>query len=281
MKPRVVEASVPCRVDLGGGGASGPRVAVAIDRRVSCRIEPGVEGAESPGLAGHVRRAVGLEGSARVTTETRALEGSGLGDEVALAVALTGAVAAALGRELSPEAIVRLAGEAARGAGVAVDPAGAGAAVRGGVVSAEDRAEGVRVEALPVDPARIEECLTLVDTGPGVAVPLPAGASRDVRAALVDGRFEDVIDLWAEEWATGERLGPGWPSPEAGRLASLVRAAGGGARLCGAGHGRVLAIWAPPGARGPGRREAVQAALRSAGVRLFAARVDLRGLEVE
>jgi hypothetical protein len=303
MTARVVEATAPCRVDLGGG-APGVTVVLAIDRRVFCRVETGIEGVEleskdalrketapdvariaasgSLGLAAHVLRALGLERGVRVSTHSGLPEGTGLGDPTALAVALTGAVAAALGRELSPDAIVRLAQGAAQGAG-AEDGAGAHAAVRGGVIAVDHGPREARGEPLGVDPARIEECLMLVDAtaAPSVAVPPSPDPARLVPAALAEGRFEDVVDLWAEEWASRERLVPGWPPPEAGRLAAVVRAAGGASRLCGAGRGRVLAVWAPPGARGPGRREAVQGALRAAGARPFAARVDLRGLEVE
>ena len=70
-------------------------------------------------------------------------------------------------------------------------------------------------------------------------------------------------------------------APQAEHIAGVVRAAGGAARVCGGGDGGILAVWAPPGARGPGRREAVPAAARQAGLRLFPARVDLRGLDVE
>jgi galactokinase/mevalonate kinase-like predicted kinase len=284
MKPRVVEATAPCRVDLEGGEPGGPGVAVAIDRRVGCRVETGIEGVEleSDSLAARVLAALGLERGVRVSTHSRVPEGSGLGEEVALAVALTGALAAALGRELSPEAIVRLAADAARGAAPEADRTAAETAVRGGaVVAAPGGGEGDGA-VLEADPGRIEECLMLVDAGAQAsAPPPPPAAARSVRAALLEGRFEDVVDLWVEEWAARERLSPGWPPPEAGRLAALVRTAGGAARLCGAGRGRVLAVWAPPGPRGPGPREAVQFALRAAGVRAFPARVDLRGLEVE
>jgi len=280
MNPRVVEASAPCRVDLGGGEPGTPEVAVAIDRRVACRVEAGPGIGEPTGLAGHVRRALGLEVGARVVTESRLPEGSGLGDETAFAVALAGAFATAIDRPLSAEAIVRLAEAAIREAGMRADTLAAGAAVRGGAVLAGPGGEAP-VEPLGVDPARIEECLTLVDAGAGSSEPPATRVSRDVRAAIVGGRLEDVVGLWAEEWDERDRLRAGWASPEAARLSALVRAAGGAVRPCGGGLGRVLAVWAPPGARGPGRREAVHAALRSAGVRLFAARVDLRGLEVE
>ncbi len=109
---------------------------------------------------------------------------------------------------------------------------------------------------------------------------IPAIASR-VRDALLAGRFEELVDLWAEEWEARRGGGAGWPTPEAERIDGIVRAAGGAARVCGAGRGGILALWAPPGARGPGRREAVAAAAKAAGLRLFPARVDLRGLDVE
>ena len=64
------------------------------------------------------------------------------------------------------------------------------------------------------------------------------------------------------------------------QVAEVARAAGAAAKVCGAGVRGVVAVWAPPGARGPGRREAVTEALGAAGFRVFPARVDLRGLEV-
>ena len=59
-----------------------------------------------------------------------------------------------------------------------------------------------------------------------------------------------------------------------------MRGAGGAARLAAA-TGRLVAVWAPPGSRGPGRREAVEAALKAAGLKPLAVRVDLRGLELD
>jgi hypothetical protein len=59
----------------------------------------------------------------------------------------------------------------------------------------------------------------------------------------------------------------------------VVRAAGGAARTLP--QGRLVAVWAPPGSRGPGRGEAVREALKGAGLKPVAIRVDLRGLEVD
>ena len=146
----------------------------------------------------------------------------------------------------------------------------------------------MRVESLAIDPARIEESLLLVDAGAPRAAgaghdalpTIPAIASR-VREALLAGRFEDLVDALGRGVGGPRERAPGWPTPEAERIAGIVRAAGGAARVCGAGGGGILALWAPPGARGPGRREAVAAAAKAAGLRLFPARVDLRGLDVE
>jgi hypothetical protein len=128
-----------------------------------------------------------------------------------------------------------------------------------------------------VDPARVEECLLLVDAGSPVAELGVEGASEQVRDALLAGRFEAVSAIWREEWAAVARAG--LAGSEAARVAEVLLTAGAGVRPCGG--GRLLAAWAPPGGRGPGAREAVLAAAKEAGLRLFAARVDLRGLEVE
>jgi hypothetical protein len=281
-------------------------VAVAVDRRPSCRVEIGFPGVEleskdalrkasgeslsalaptpAHALAVHVLRSFGLESGVRVATHARLPEGTGLADGPALAAALAGAVAAALDRPVDRDAIERAAAEAALRAGVAAAATGAEAAsVRGQAVVFEGAGAGGRAEPLRIDPARVEECLLLVDVGAvaeGAPPPGPDTAPA-VAAALREARYEALVDLWAEEWAARERTTPGWPPAEAARLAGLVRAAGGAARILDGGRGRLLAVWAPPGARGPGRRESVQAALREAGVRAFPARVDLRGLEVE
>ena len=306
MTPRAAEGTAPCRVDLAGGAPGAVTVTVAIDRRAWCRVETGVSGvllesrdtlrkASGRDVAeviekgtlepvARILRALGVETGLRVVTQSRVPEGSGLGEGVALGAAVAGAVARALGRETSPEEIGRVACEAQRagGEGPGGLPEGL-TAVHGGTLALHPDDGGVRVEDLAVDPARIEESLLLVEGTRSVAGRGDLSVIRDValrvsRALLAD-RFEEVVSLWAEEWES--RRGPGWPSAESERIAEIVRGAGGGARVCGAGEGGILAVWAPPGARGPGRREAVVAAARAAGLRLFPARVDLRGLEVE
>ena len=306
---RAAEGTAACRVDLAGGAPGAVSVTVAIDRRPWCRVETGLAGVRieskdtlrkvdgedvsealrqgASATVVRVLQAMGVRAGVRVVTQCRVPEGSGLGESSALAAAVAGALAGVQGAGLDPEGIARIAGEAEGSAGHATAALREGhTAVRGGVLALHPAATGWRVETLAIDPARIEESLLLVDAG---APPAPAAghvaaiasvASR-VREALLEGRFEDLIGLWAEEWEARRGAVPGWPGPEAQRVAAVVRAAGGAARVCGAGGGGILALWAPPGERGPGRREAVVAAAKEAGLRLFPARVDLRGLDVE
>ncbi len=119
------------------------------------------------------------------------------------------------------------------------------------------------------------------DQGVRQALAMIAALAGRVREALLAERFEEVAALMAEEWAARKRLAPGVTTPDIDRIVEAARAGGGAAKVCGAGGGGVVAVWAPPGARGPGRREAVEKSLHAAGFRVFPARVDLRGLEVE
>jgi hypothetical protein len=302
---RAAEATAACRVDLAGGAAGVLTLTVAIDRRAWCRIEPAADGVvlESRdalrtassrsvaalagegalGIVARVLRAAGLETGVRVVTQSRVPGGPGLGEEAALAAAVAGAAVSYLGEAPDPHAIARLAAEAeAPGRPGALREAHT--AVRGGALALHPAEGGPRVEPLAVDPARIEESLLLVQAEPPAEpgrsdAGVLQGVAVRVSAALAEGRFEDVVPLWAEEWEA--RRGPGWPSAGGERVSSVVREAGGAARPCGGGTGSLLAVWAPPGARGPGRREAVLAAANAAGLRLFPARVDLRGLDVD
>src|SRR4030095_9733359 len=89
----------------------------------------------------------------------------------------------------------------------------------------------LRVEKLATDPARVEECLMLVDSAVShfsglhnwevfkgqieakerVTANLAdiVGAARDMRAALVESRYADVPAIMAREMAARKRLAPG------------------------------------------------------------------------
>jgi hypothetical protein len=134
------------------------------------------------------------------------------------------------------------------------------------------------VAVLDVDPARLEECLMLVDAGAAGDLAAPVrdrtgGAGGEVVAALRAGAYEAVAAPLAA-FHRG-RLDAA-PAPVR-QLGDEVARAGGVAWPC----GRLLAVWAVPGAQADGPREKVAAALRAAGTRPFAVRVDVRGLEVE
>jgi D-glycero-alpha-D-manno-heptose-7-phosphate kinase len=330
------EATAPCRVDLAGGGLDvwpvylfhpgAVTVSVAIDRRAWCRVETGTggvrleskdtlaktEGAsvaavlDAGGLSGtaHVLDALGVETGLHVVTHSRVPAGAGLGESAALAVATAAGVCRALGRALDPDALGPVLRDAeVRSTGTLGGVQDYQTAFRGGPIVLHLEPGAPRAEALAVDPARIEECLLLVDGGRPSRPPRGGGevvrghvqgddrvracvatvtaAARGVREALVAGRFEDVTGLLVEEWEARKELVPGVTTPEIDRVVAAAREAGGAGKACGAGEGGVVAIWAPPGRRGPGPREAVERSLVAAGFRVFPARVDLRGLEVD
>jgi len=299
-----VVASAPGRVLLSGV-EPGPRVSVALDRRAQCRIDTGVEGltieakdaltrttaadvgelvAKAPNsIAARALELGGVRSGLRVVTEWKLPVVSGVDGDSALALAATAAVARALGREPAPEELVRLAREAAWRAGRR-DENGHHAALWGGVVRTEGAGATLAAHPLGVDPGRNEEALLLVDAGEAAretAQP-PAGAAaatltERVVAALVGGRSEELVGLIEEE---GREASGGPPRTAAAqRVVDIVREAGGAARPLP--QGRLVAVWAPPGSRGPGRGEAVRDALKAAGLRPMSIRVDLRGLEVD
>jgi D-glycero-alpha-D-manno-heptose-7-phosphate kinase len=253
-------------------------------------------------LPGYVLKALGIDSGVRVVTHARLPAGAGLGASSALAVAVAAAAVVAFDIGLERNELWRLARDAeAQAFAAPTGIQGYPPAVRGGALCLHLEPGEARVEPLAVDPARVEESLLLVDAGPTPSaisnwevyrarvdgdarvresLARIAAVAREVRSALLGGRFDDLIGLLAEEWEARRQLPPGWVTPALDRVAGVIRSAGGAAKLCGAG-GRVVAVWAPPGSGRPDRRQAVLAAARDAGIRLFPARVDLRGLDVE
>jgi len=291
-----------CRVETGVRG-------VRIESKDTLQKAEGrdvteILGSGTLSLVAQILRALGVESGIRVSTQSKVPAGSGLGGSSALAVAVAAAVVRALGRELDHEGIWPIVRDAeARCIGVPTGVQDYLAALHGGVLAVHLEAGSVRVERLRTDPARVEESLLLVDAGvtrfsginnwdvfkgqidadQGVreALGTIAALAARVREALLAERFEEVAVLMAQEWVARKRLAPGVTTPDIDRIAEAAQAGGGAAKVCGAGGGGVVAVWAPPGARGPGRREAVEKSLLAAGFRVFPARVDLRGLEVE
>jgi D-glycero-alpha-D-manno-heptose-7-phosphate kinase len=288
-----------CRVETGVRG-------VRIESKDTLQKAEGrdvteILGSGTLSLVAQILRALGVETGIRISTQSKVPAGSGLGGSSALAVAVAAAVVRAIGRDLDHEGIWPIVRDAeARCIGVPSGVQDYLAALHGGVLAVHLEAGVVRVERLRTDPARVEESLLLVDAGltrfSGInnwdVFKGQIDADKGVREALATiaalaGRVreallaEQVAVLMAEEWTARKRLAPGVTTPDIDRIAEAALAGGGAAKVCGAGGGGVVAVWAPPGARGPGRREAVEKSLQAAGFRVFPARVDLRGLEVE
>jgi D-glycero-alpha-D-manno-heptose-7-phosphate kinase len=296
-------------------------VNVAIDRRAWCRVETGVDGVQLESkdtlakvagrsvsdvlgagglsLPAYILRALGIESGLKVVTHSRVPAGSGLGGSTALAVAVVAAAARAVGRDLDADRMWPVVRDAeAQNMGVPAGMQDHLAAIHGGVLGIHLDPGEVRAERLATDPARVEESLILVDAGvtrfsginnwevfkgqidgdEGVRGSLReiVAAARAVKDALVAQQYAEVVPLMAAEWAARKRLAPGVTSPEIDRIAEAAQGAGGAAKVCGAGGGGMVAVWAPPG-----RRDAVESAVKTAGFRSVAFRVDLRGLEVE
>ena len=317
-------ASAPARIPLAGPPLDVWRacpgfvsVGVAIDRRATCRLEPGHDGLRIESrdtlsrrdgataldllddgiisLAAHVLQTAGLDSGVRVVTESRVPAEAGLGGTSALAVAVAAAALRSTGREVDPQALWTLCGEAEARWGAPYGVEAAVAAVQGGIVAVRVEPGATRAERVPTDPARVEECLLLFESG---AAPLEAGRERhettsseahpSVRAvldrasalaaeldrALRSHRYDAVGELMREEWRTLEPLRGAQAAQEIERIADAARSAGGAARRCG--RGTAVAVWAPPG-----RAAEVAAAVGQAGLRRILFRVDLRGLEVE
>jgi D-glycero-alpha-D-manno-heptose-7-phosphate kinase len=329
--PRIVEATAPTRVDLAGGTLDiwplylfhqgAVTVNAAIDRRAWASVEAGYTGvrieskdtrqacegrdvAEVLGggvlsLVAYILRALGIETGVKVVTHSRVPAGSGLGGSSALAVAIAAAAAAATERKLRPDRMWTVVRDAEAQA-IAV-PTGVQdylAAIHGGVLGIHLDPGELRVEKLETDPARVEECLVLVDSGvshfSGInnwevfkgqiegnatvkeALSAIVASAQGVRAALVEGRYHDVPAQIDAEWSARKRLAPGVTTPEIDRIAEIARWEGGAAKVCGAGGGGMVSVWAPPG-----RRERIEAALTAGGFKPIVFRLDLRGLEVE
>jgi len=292
-----IDRRARCRVTTGGEGVSVRSLDTGVchaARRVSDLLaEP------APPLAAFVLQALGIEQGLEVTTESRVPAGSGLGGSSALGVTIVAAAAAAAGKPLAPDAIWPLMRDAeARCLGV---PAGIQdylPAIYGGVLAIHLEPGGLRIEPLEVDPERVEQHLLLVDAGvtrfSGLnnwevfkaqidgdacvreALDAIASVAVRMRAALAAGRYDDVGKLVSEEWAARKLLAPTITTPEIERLVTIAEATGGAGKVCGAGGGGMVALWA----RG-GEKAILERAVRDAGFVPEAFRVEPSGLRVE
>jgi D-glycero-alpha-D-manno-heptose-7-phosphate kinase len=171
-------------------------------------------------------------------------------------------------------------------------------AIHGGALAMHLEPGDIRVEELAIDLAAIERRLILVDAGAtrfsGLnnwevfkaqidgdarvreALGRIARVAVRVREALVSARFDALTGLMREEWQARKDLAPAITTPDIDRLASAVESAGGAAKVCGAGGGGTVAVWAPEGSRAQ-----VEAAVLAAGFKTLPFAVDREGLRVE
>ncbi|HEY7412322.1 MAG TPA: hypothetical protein VII13_16355 [Vicinamibacteria bacterium] len=249
-------------------------------------------------LVAHVLRALGVEAGLRVVTHSRVPAGSGLGGSSALAVTIAAAASAAVGRPLDADALWPIVRDA-EAQTIAV-PTGVQdylAAIHGGVLAIHLEPGALRTERLPVDAALVQDALLLVDAGvtrfsginnwevfkaqiegdPGVRGCLAriVEAAGRLREALVSGRYEFAAEFMDAEWEARKQLAPGVTSPEIDRIVEVARAAGGAAKVCGAGGGGMVAVWCAPG-----RRAEAEAALRAAGFPPVSFALDFEGVRV-
>ena len=303
------EATAPTRIDLAGGTLDiwplylfhpgAVTVNAAIDRRAWCRVETGVDGRAHrvqghPAQGGRARR---LRGAGRRASSrwwptscarwhrdrgegrrrSRACRpGSGLGGSSALAVA----VAAAAARGHRPGARPgRACGRwcATRRPRPSACPPACRTTwprIHGGVLGIHLEPGALRVEKLATDPARVEECLLLVDAGVDALLRaqqlggLQGPDRRQRERAQV--RWREIVAAargvrdgarraaatttwprsWPRRWQARKRLAPGVTTPEIDRIAEA--AAVGGRRGQGVRRRRAEA-WSRSG-RVPGER---------------------------
>jgi D-glycero-alpha-D-manno-heptose-7-phosphate kinase len=250
-------------------------------------------------LVAHILRALDIETGVKVVTQSRVPSGSGLGGSSALSVAVAAALCAAFDRKIDPDELWPVVRDAeAQTIGVPTGVQDYLAAIHGGVLGIHLEPGELRVEKLATDPARVEESLILVDSGVSHFSGLNnwevfkgqidgqenvrkclgeiVAAAIGARAALVSGRYDDVGAFMSAEMQSRVRLAPGVSSPEIDRIRDAAASAGGAAKVCGAGGGGMVSVWATPG-----KRAGVEAALQAAGFKPVAFRLDLRGLEIE
>jgi D-glycero-alpha-D-manno-heptose-7-phosphate kinase len=235
----------------------------------------------------------------RITTDCQAPAGSGLGGSSTLGIALASALDRFVGRGLAPEAL--LAVTRAIETQVLRIPTGEQdyhPALRGGPLALHYTVEGTRIERLSVDLEALRRRIVLVDTGRprssgisnwdmmkrhldgdrGVRAALDRviAATHAMRAALINSDWDGGAAALAEEWEARKTLSPTVSNDWIERLIDEARRAGAIAgKICGAGGGGCLVLWAREG-----RQEALRERIASLGARILDIHFTPAGVEV-
>ncbi len=294
--------------------SSGGIELISVDRGARARIDPAGHGdaaAGGPGgelefplrLARHFLAprpaGAGAWPSCRITTEARVPAGSGLGGSSALGIALTAALDRFTGRGLAPERMLHLT--RAIETQVLRIPTGEQdyhPALVGGALALHYTVEGTRVERLQVDLESLRDDLVLVDSGvsrssgisnwdvlkrhlDGERVVIESlervnRAAHALREALLANDREAAGRAIGEEWAARKRLSPEVTNEAVDRLIEAGCAAGALAgKVCGAGGGGCLVLWARKG-----RGDAIRERLRGLGGNVLDYRFSSAGVAV-
>ncbi|MGE5245080.1 MAG: GHMP kinase [Betaproteobacteria bacterium] len=291
--------SLRAHVTIDERGAGGVELrSLDTNRQVTASHWAHLDGAGDLPLVALLARHYRLE-NAILTTRGESPAGAGIAGSSALTIAACGALARWTGRSEGPEELLQAAMNIECQA-IRV-PTGAQdyrPALYGGVAAVALGVDGVRREAIAVDPAELERRIVLAYTG----APRNSGTNnweitkrhidgdrhvfdcferiRDtacaMRAALEHGDWDEVGRRLAVEWENRKRLAPGVTTPTIDDLIARARAAGAtAAKVCGAGGGGCLFCYGPPRAR-----DAIAAALAGGGARLLDYRIETEGLRV-
>jgi len=238
---------------------------------------------------------VGIE----VITKSDSPVGAGIAGSSAMNVALTGGLAAFVGRQLGDDQLLGIAMNVE--AQVIRVPTGVQdyrPALYGGVSAVEMDATGIRRVALPVTPADLSARIVVAYTGasrnsginnwdvmkrridgdPAVIAAFDGirDAALGMREALTTGDWPAAARHLAAEWACRTRLAPGVTTPAITGLLDAALAAGAQAgKVCGAGGGGCLFCLVPPD-----RAIEVAAALTAGGATVLDCTIDADGLRV-
>jgi D-glycero-alpha-D-manno-heptose-7-phosphate kinase len=325
-----ISASAPTRIDLAGGtidiwplylfhpGAQTLNAAISLrarawiearpDERVELLSEdtdrminlPFDQLRDDPTLPllGRLVHRFGVHGI-RLTTRGESPAGAGIAGSSALNIAVCGALAAHLGRDREPEALIEIAKDVE--AQVIKVPTGLQdyrPAMYGGIAALELHAGELKRVPLDVDAQELERRIVLCYTGE----PRNSGTNnweitkrhidgdqhvfdcferiRDtaaaMREALTRGDWAATEACLATEWDNRKRLAPGVTTPAIDTLIARAIAAGAkAAKVCGAGGGGCLFCLAAPG-----DVPAVREALSDGGASILDFRIETTGLSV-
>jgi D-glycero-alpha-D-manno-heptose-7-phosphate kinase len=237
--------------------------------------------------------------SCRITTDCQAPAGSGLGGSSTLGIALASALDRYTSRGLPPEDLLALTRSIETQ--VLRIPTGEQdyhPALRGGALALHYTVEGTRVERLAVDENALRQRTVLVFTGvsrsSGIsnwdmlkrhldgdvevrgALDRIIGATHAMRRSLLAADWDAAGEALAQEWEARKKMSPKVTNGAIDRLIDAARSDGAVAgKVCGAGGGGCVVLWARAG-----RREAVAESAVRQGARVLDFRYVTDGVSV-